>query len=61
MTPETQHEIDSILYGGRMGGEYLDEIGKTDLATLTKAEWQTFLECVCLNYAVKKASDYIPY
>lgn len=58
-TPE-QHDLDAALYGGKMGGEYLEEIGKTDLATLTVQEWQTFLECVCFGYATKKAEDFIP-
>ena len=29
-----------------MGGEYLQEIGKTDLALLTQEEWLTFLQCI---------------
>jgi hypothetical protein len=28
---------------GRLAGEYLDSLGKTDLATLAKEEWETFL------------------
>jgi hypothetical protein len=48
-------EKPAILYGGQMGGEYLDSIRKTDLATLNETEWQTFLECVCHNYHLKRA------
>ena len=33
-----------------MAGEYLDSIGKTDLATLTDTEWLTFLEVVITAY-----------
>jgi len=43
-------EITAALYGGEMGGEYLEEIGKTDLRTLTPEEWSTFLQVVCSNY-----------
>lgn len=43
-------EHDAIMYGGQMGGEYLDSINITDLAALTPEQWQTFLEVVCLNY-----------
>lgn len=32
----------AALLGGRHAGEYLDEIGKSDLATLTREEWATF-------------------
>lgn len=35
---------------GDRGGAYLDEIGKTDLATLTATEWHTFLEQVIGGY-----------
>ena len=46
-------EKTSYLYGGRNGGEYLESIGKFNLAELTKEEWLTFLECVCKNYHLK--------
>lgn len=58
MSPE-QHENEAIMYGGQMGGEYLDSIGKTDLATLSADEWAEFLNCVCKNYLEKLNS--IPY
>lgn len=46
-------ELEAINYGGQMGGEYLDSIKKTDLATLTTTEWQTFLETITINYHIK--------
>jgi hypothetical protein len=33
----------ACLRGGEIGGQYLDALGKTDLATLTKDEWTAFL------------------
>lgn len=48
-------EIEAALYGGTQGGEYLESIGKSDLATLSADEWQTFLECVCKAYGTKRA------
>lgn len=33
-----------------MAGEYLDELGKTDLATLTRDEWLEFLHVVVKGY-----------
>lgn len=50
MTDIQDWEIPVILHGGAMGGEYLESIGKSDLATLTPAEWQAFLEVICTNY-----------
>lgn len=37
--------------GGNAGGSYLDEIGKTDLASLDEDEWSTFLSRVLTGYA----------
>lgn len=47
MTPAQQEPIikigeTAVLKGGEVAGQYLDEIGKTDLASLTKAEWTIF-------------------
>lgn len=50
MKDATKDELAAIEVGGQCGGEYLDEIGKTDLATLSKAEWSTFLRCVVGGY-----------
>lgn len=37
---------------GKFAGEYLDSIGKTDLASLTAQEWKIFCETMCVNYAM---------
>lgn len=47
------HEIDCAVKAGKMAGEYLESIGKTDLAELTQIEWQTFCEVICGNYATE--------
>jgi len=39
----TRLERLAVREGGDRGGEYLDEIGKTDLAVLTEDEWWEFL------------------
>jgi len=43
-------EMQAALIGGQYAGEYLDSIGKTDLAKLTKDEWQRFCSVMCVNY-----------
>lgn len=35
---------------GEEAGAYLDELGKTDLATLTQEEWQTFLSRIVTGF-----------
>jgi len=43
--------------GGAAGGAYLDQIGKTDLASLTAEEWHEFCRRVVAGYRVALATD----
>jgi hypothetical protein len=45
-----EHETAAIAAASPVAGEYLDSIGKTDLATLTEAEWLTLLEVIVTAY-----------
>ena len=45
-----EHEIAAIAAASPTAGEYLESIGKTDLAVLTEAEWLTLLEVVITAY-----------
>jgi hypothetical protein len=45
-----EHEIAAIAAASPMAGEYLESIGKTDLAVLTKGEWLTLLEVIITAY-----------
>jgi hypothetical protein len=44
-------EVEALQAGGGAAGEYLDSIGKTDLAQLTGDEWNTFLGKVLTGYS----------
>ena len=46
MTDWTERETEIIWEGVRCGGEYLDELGKSDLAVLTKDELVQFAKCL---------------
>ena len=50
MIDPTPNEQAAMTHGGAMAGEYLDSLGKTDLAQLTSAEWQTFIEAIVTGY-----------
>jgi hypothetical protein len=50
MIDPTPNEQAAFVRGGEMGGEYLDSIGKTDLETLERGEWLTFVEAVVTGY-----------
>ena len=45
-----EHEIAAITAAGPMAGEYLESIGKTDLAVLTAVEWLTLREVIVTAY-----------
>ena len=49
-----------LLNCGQYGGEYLDSIGKTDLATLSADEWMTFIESIITGYHDKLYSNENP-
>lgn len=48
-----QHEIAALEHAGCCGGEYLESIGKTDLAALDVDEWSQFVDCVVTGYQDK--------
>jgi len=50
MIDPTPNEIAAMEHGGRKGGEYLDRLGKTDLAKLTNEQWATFIEVIVTGY-----------
>ncbi len=50
MIDPTPNEKAAFVHGGAMGGEYLDSIARTDLATLSPDEWLTFVEAVVTGY-----------
>lgn len=50
MIDPTPNERDAMRAAGRLAGEYLDSIGKTDLATLTGEEWTNFIDAVVTGY-----------
>jgi hypothetical protein len=56
MIDATPNETEAVMHGGVMGGEYLDELGKTNLAALTAEEWKQFLFCIIGGYCEKIAS-----
>lgn len=52
MNPRDFTRLDSIaaIAGGEVGGAYLDEIDKTDLAQMTEEEWHEFCRRIVGGY-----------
>jgi len=59
--PSETHFSNAVIFGGEQGGAYLESIGKTDLITLTKEEWLTFLGTVVTNFQNELGEDFIPF
>ena len=50
MIDPTPNEAEAMTVGGQQGGEYLESIGKSDLATLSETEWDRFIDAVVTGY-----------
>lgn len=50
MIDSTPNEMQAMNVGGQHGGEFLESIGKSDLATLTVTEWDRFIDAVVTGY-----------
>lgn len=62
--PPSQDERKAALIGGNLGGQYLDQIGKTDLASLTPGEWEklcTLIFTGTCEELKRQADDEIPF
>ena len=46
----TPNEQAAIAHGGVLAGEYLESLGKSDLASLSLEEWNAFLEVIVTGY-----------
>ncbi len=50
MIDPTPNECAAMREAGKAGGAYLESIQKTDLVTLTGAEWDSFIEIAITAY-----------
>jgi hypothetical protein len=50
MIDPTAREIRAIELASDPAGEYIDSLGKTDMAAWDESEWYTFLEVVITGY-----------
>jgi hypothetical protein len=35
---------------GKLGGEYLGELARTDLNVISRTEWMVFVDTICTGY-----------
>jgi hypothetical protein len=50
MIDPTPNERAAILHGADMAGEYLDSLGRTDMALLSVEEWHTLIDVIITGY-----------
>jgi hypothetical protein len=55
----TRDEAAAALAGGKAAGAFLDELGRTDLARLSRVEWAEFCERLTRGYleALQREAD----
>ena len=53
MIDPSKNEVEAMIYAGKMAGEYMQEINKTDLKTFSKDEWLTLLKVIYGNTTSK--------
>lgn len=62
--PFTPSEKGAVAAGGKVAGQWLEGIGKTDLAEMTRAEWEEFCGVlfagVCADLQ-RQADEGIPF
>jgi hypothetical protein len=51
MIDPTPNEEDALEAASQTAGEFLESIGKTDLAQLEREEWESLIESVVTGYA----------
>jgi Family of unknown function (DUF6511) len=50
MLDATEHEVAAMRAASPMAGEYVDSLGKTDLAMFGEDEWLTLIEVIVTAY-----------
>lgn len=48
----SKHDLERIIAASSAAGEYLEELGKTDLANLSKDEWFNLLNVIIYNHEI---------
>lgn len=50
MTDPNELEVAAMEHAGQMAGHYIEEVGKTDLATFSSDEYMTLISVICKGY-----------
>lgn len=50
MVDPNEHELAAMRRAGDAAGEFIDALGRTDMAQWTPTEWVSFVETICGAY-----------
>ncbi len=50
MVDPNEHEFAAMRQAGDRAGEYIEALGRTDMAAWSPAEWAAFIEVICGGY-----------
>ena len=50
MVDPNPFELAAMGQAGARAGDYIDSLGRTDMATWSEAEWTVFVEVICGGY-----------
>ena len=50
MVDPTEHEVAAMRAASPVAGEYIESLGKTDLAAFAEDEWLTLIEVIVTAY-----------
>lgn len=50
MDDPTKREIEAMYDASESGGQYLDALGKTDMALFSEDEWMTLVDAIVSGY-----------
>ena len=53
MIDPDEHEQAALEFASQMGGEFVESLGKTDLAAFSAEDWATLVECIVTGYQDK--------
>ena len=50
MVDPNEHELAAMVRASSLAGEFIDRLGRTDMATWSEVEWQSFIGVICGGY-----------
>ena len=50
MVDPNDQEVAAMKVAADIAGQYIDAVGRTDMATWSEADWRGFVEAICSAY-----------